>query len=366
MGIEKAIWKARYYAKSFIPFWDRRIGFYENFGHGDLGDDTAFEVAEQKINQPLLPLSKRCNAFVPYRLKGLLIGGRAVFRWESPYVPRRLFSRKRWPFPVVLLAAGVNRDFNVEISRETKNMLCSLVDRCDYLSVRDLMSQRFLSDLGIYNTAIVPDLELALKPVSWELPFSKEGPTVGITVSPHSAFKEKIIERLITSIVTFIDYVNQGDQNVVFFPFDQIGADSTREKDMIANICKRVKNPQRVKVLQQHVSPGEMLFAIKELCDRMICTRLHSVAMATNAHIPFVVISFNDMHKAFLEMVELKECEISLFDELSAEKLILKDEYVVSCYNKIQDQLKKRHYKLSQMIEKEFLTIKKVLLCEKD
>jgi len=61
------------YARSYlVPPGIKANGFYGNFGHGDLGDDASFLVAQKLLECDLMPVSKRCYAFNPRILKSFL------------------------------------------------------------------------------------------------------------------------------------------------------------------------------------------------------------------------------------------------------------------------------------------------------
>jgi polysaccharide pyruvyl transferase WcaK-like protein len=353
--------KTSRYLKAYLPFWKKEVGFYGNFGHGDLGDDANFGVARDLLKINLLPISKRCYAFNPGILKGLLIGGRAVLRWESPYIPRRLLKKDKWGFPVILFSAGINCDFSTDYSEEAKKKIASLCSKCTYLSVRDELSKRFLSDIGFSKVNILPDLELALKEKYKECSFKKKGFTVGIVLTPHSEFTSSTFEKIADNFVEFTNYLTDQGHNVLFLPFEgDIGGDP-KERVLIEGIVGRIRNKEKVRIVQGGLEPGELLFIMKKYCDLMVCMRLHSVVLAVNAGLPFFCISYNLMHRGFLEMIDSFDLELPLSDGFSLQLMEEKFNYVRKDYNNIQKRIEIKKDYLLNLMQKEIETIKELL-----
>ena len=341
------------YLKSYAPFWQKKkIGFYANFGHGDLGDDACFVAAND------LPLSKRCFAFNPRSLSAFLIGGCAVLRWESPYIPRRIFNKKKWDFPVILFSAGINQDYNKEFSAEARDKIKRLCAICDYITVKDRLTQDFIKSLGFSEVSILPALELVLKEKDRNFNFKKRRFTVGIVLTPHSEFDEADFKKLRDIFCKFSDHVTAGDRDIVFLRFERDYSESKKESYLINEIMSRVKKKDRVRVLEEDLEPKEMLYFMKRYCDAMICTRLHSAVFSVKASIPFLCISYNLMHKGFFEMVESPDLEISISDEFSFENLKDKFEYVIKNYDSIRSRLAEKKDYLKGLIHKEISYIK--------
>jgi polysaccharide pyruvyl transferase WcaK-like protein len=353
--------KVSRYLKAYRPFWKKEVGFYGNFGHGDLGDDAAFSVARDLLKTNLLPISKRCYAFNPHILKGLLIGGRAVLRWESPYIPRRLLRKNSWDFPVILFSAGINCDFSTDYTEETRRKIASLCSKCIHLTVRDNLSKRFLSKIGFSKVSILPDLELALKEKYKECSFEKEGFTVGIVLTPHSEFSSSTFEKIIDDFVEFANYLISQGCNVFFLPFEgDIGGDP-KERVLIEKIVGKIKNKEKVRVVGGRLDPEELLFIMKKYCDMMVCMRLHSAVLAVNAGLPFFCISYNLMHKGFLEMIDAFDLELPLSDEFSCQSMKEKFNYVRKNLNNIKERIKIKKDYLLTLIQREIEAVKELL-----
>ena len=80
--------------------------------------------------------------------------------------------------------------------------------------------------------------------------------------------------------------------------------------ELLESISKAVKSPDRIKMVSNQLAPQEILHIIKKHCHAMVCMRLHSAIFAANAGIPFICVSFNTMHTAFVEMVDMTDFEI--------------------------------------------------------
>ncbi|MFC1658190.1 polysaccharide pyruvyl transferase family protein [Candidatus Omnitrophota bacterium] len=350
------------YAAAYLPFWQKKgIGLYGYFGHGDLGDDAAFYAGRSLLREPLLPISKRCHAFNPHMLKGLLIGGGAVLKSQCPFIPRRLLTKDKWNFPVVLFSAGVGCDYNQQFSKDAEDKIRKLCRICDYLSVRDKLSQQLLNRLGFSEVAILPHLELALEERPREFDFNKNNFTVGIVLTPHSDFAPETFEKIIDAFSQFTDYLTAQGNDVIFLPFEKQSSENTKESEVISAIIKRLKAKERVRVLEGDIEPQEMLFAIKKYCDMMVCMRLHGAVFSTNAGLPFLCLSYNLMHDGFLGMLDAGDLGMSLFNGFSFQALKNKFEYALENYESIKSRLIGKRDSLRSIIYNQITGIKKVL-----
>lgn len=350
------------YVKSYFASWGRKkIGFYGNFGHGDLGDDAAFMAAQQLLVEDIVPVSKRCYAFNPHMLKTLLIGGGGILRWEAPYLPRRIYTKKSWPFPLLLFSAGMNCDYNRSYTEEAKNKIVGLCKMCNYVSVRDNLSQRLLKQWGCGEGVLLPDLELALADKSKEGLFYKNRKTVGIVVSPHSEFTESTFVKLVNEFTKTTNYLIHKGFDVLYIPFEKRCSKNTKEGVIIKEIIKNVKGKSKVTVLGENDDPREVLFVIKKYCDVMLCTRLHSAVFAVNAGVPFVCVSYNIMHRGFLEMCGMDKYEVSIFEDFSFHKLEEIFELVLKNYALLRRKIVEKREYFKRLIYKEVDCVKKIM-----
>ncbi|RKX93224.1 MAG: hypothetical protein DRP84_08775 [Spirochaetes bacterium] len=350
------------YFNTYAPFWrNKEVGLYGNFGHGDVGDDASFIAAQDLLDINLMPLSKRCYAFNPSRLKALLIGGGGILRWESPYIPRRILTKKKWNFPVILFSAGLNCDYNKKFTQETEDKIKKLCSVCDYITARDKLSQEFFNSLGFDKVSIMPDLELVLKEKPIDADFRKKGLNVGIVLTPHSEFNSADFKNIVEVFSEFTNYLLDRGNNVIYIPFEQSVSENTKENEMIQEIVKSAKYKDKVKVLEGNYGPKEILLVIKKNCDVMACMRLHSAIFSTNAGIPFFCISYNLTHKGFLEMLDVQDLDIPFFKEFSFEAVKSKFEYILANYDLIKSKLIEKRDYLRGLIYKEAGQIKNFL-----
>ncbi|MDD3296598.1 MAG: polysaccharide pyruvyl transferase family protein [Candidatus Omnitrophica bacterium] len=350
------------YFKSYASLFSKeRTGFYGNFGHGDIGDDAAFFAAAKLLDTSILALSKRCRAFNPGKLKALLIGGGGLLRWEAPYIPRRILLRDKWRFPVVLFSAGVNCDYGCEFRKDAKEKIKRLCEVCDYITVRDKVSQEFLKSLGVGKISILPDLELSLDGNPKTLEHDKKDSAVGIVLTPHSQFPAAVFDKMIKVFSQFSDYLADRGRNVLYIPFEASGSYDTKESEITKEVINNVKNKSRIGMLKPSSDPRELLFNIRSHCDFMVCTRLHSAVFAVNAGIPFFCVSYNLMHKGFLEMIDSPELELSIFEEFSFDNMVDKYEYVISNYKALEEKIINKKYGLSLLTENEIKKVKAII-----
>jgi len=355
--------KALRYIKAFFPFWKKKgIGLYGYFGHGDLGDDASFVVARQLLGKDVFPISKRCNAFVPFNLKALLIGAGTVLKGGYPFIPRRILKKDKWNFPVVLFSAGLGCDYNEEFTAPAKDKIRKLCGICDYITVRDELSRDFLKSLGIdKDIQILPHLELMLKPRPKDPGFNKDRFTIGIVLTPHSQFSPEMFKRIVDNFSRFSDYLTEKGYNVIYFPFEKDFSENVKEREILEEIMKRVKDKNKVRLLKADMEADEALFIMKNYCDFMVCLRLHSAALAVNAGLPFFCVTYNLMHKGFLEMLKMPELGSSIFDDFSLETLKGKFEYVLGNYEDFKSKLIEKRDFLRELIKKEVSKVRAII-----
>jgi polysaccharide pyruvyl transferase WcaK-like protein len=350
------------YLKTYLPFWQRKkIGFYGYFGHGDIGDDTVFIVTQDLLGQDLMPLSKRCYAFNPARLKGFLIGGGAVLKRDCPYIPRRILQKDKWNFPIILFSAGVGCDYQQEFTSEARDKIQTLCSLCGYLTVRDKISQRFINSLGFQDVEILPHLELMLTdkcaPVDWH----KEGRCVGVVLTSHPEFSTQTFQKIIEVFSQLNNYLTDKGYTIIYMPFENNFTENATEQTIIKEIIRRSQRPEKVRILANNLQPSEILFIMRNYIDIMVCMRLHSAVLSVNAGIPFVCLSYNLMHKGFLEMLDSPELEVSIFDDFSSSTLLNSFEYVFSNQTIIREKLIQKRELLKNMIIQQVSHIKSIL-----
>ncbi|MCP4653631.1 MAG: polysaccharide pyruvyl transferase family protein [Candidatus Omnitrophica bacterium] len=352
-------WKR--YLFSYASIGRKDIGFYSNFGHGDSGDDAFLYQAQDLLDTKILPMSKRCYTFNPHRLKAFLLGGASLFHWQAPYIPRRLLKKKKWPFPVILYSAGINCDYGASFSQESLDKIHSLCSLADYITVRDLLTKEFIANLGFPNAEILPDLELMVRPKKTTPIKTKDHKTVGITLTPHSAFNEETFKKIEDLFVDFTNWLTDNKYTVLFIPFDSLDSESTREKKLLDSILKRIKSPINASSANADLSPEEILNLIQTRCDFMVSMRLHSAVFAVNANVPFFCLSYNMMHKGFLQEISLNELELPLSHVSSTQKLQDKFQFIVKNSLQIKRQMTSQKIRLCNEITKQNEIIKNLL-----
>lgn len=352
--------KGMRYLKSYV-LPGKHIGMYGNFGHGDLGDDACFYTARDLIGQELLPVSKRAYVFNPRSYKAFVVGCGGSLRWESPYLPRRLLRKEKWPFPVVLFSAGVNRDFDAVFSEEAINQIKNLCRICDYLSVRDPLTKRFLNELGFEDVHLLPDIELLTRGEPKDFGYTKSGFTVGIAISPHSEFSTSLVEEITGAFARFTDYLTESGMRVVYLPFENGASANTREAGMYTAIAKRLVHPDAATFFKDDITPQQMKYAIGAYCDVCVCMRLHAAVFALGAGVPFLTVSFNDMHRGFLELTDMRDYELTLGKDFSFFELKRGFKRLMQNKDELDKKIGNKRDELAGMIHQEITYIKSVM-----
>lgn len=183
--------------------------------------------------------------------------------------------------------------------RLNRFILKFLLDRVDYITLRENYSDRFLNGvLGIKNknTLVTGDATfmLELNPQNLQL---KRNQTIGITVRQWFFFQCNFYNHYIKVVASFIDYLNEvHDIDVILYSFSSV---SGLEDDLIAckDVYNLVKDKKRLKVIQLgNLSLKESMLGLLKT-DLFFGTRMHSVIFASILGIPSVAISYHQ-HKS--------------------------------------------------------------------
>lgn len=217
--------------------------------------------------------------------------GFSFLRNLFPLIYGKLILKK----PVMIFSQSVG-PINGQLNRY---ILKFLLDRVDYITLREKYSNRYLHDvLGIQNknTLVTADATFMLE-LNPQNPQVRHNQKIGITVRQWFFFQGNFYNHYIKVVASFIDYLNKvHDIDVILYSFSSV---SGLEDDLIAckDVYKLVKDKKRLKLIQLgNLSLKETGLGLLKT-DLLFGTRMHSVIFASILGIPSVAISYHQ-HKS--------------------------------------------------------------------
>lgn len=189
-------------------------------------------------------------------------------------------------------------------SRFYQRLIKWVMNRADYISVRDALSRDLLLKWGLKEEQV----KLTVDPVfalgaifqkeREEQARKKERPLIGVSVRPWG--DNTYLNNLLLALSNFAQEV-KGD--IIIFPFhageDQELSRELQEK-LLAEFQQKAYSGEVF--LETYSSPLEMLKKYREL-DLFLGVRLHSLILAAIANIPFVGLEYDPKVSGFLQML---------------------------------------------------------------
>lgn len=188
-------------------------------------------------------------------------------------------------------------------SRFYQHFIKWVMNRADYISVRDSLSRELLLEWGLEEEKVKLDVDpvFVLKGLFQEDEKEggkKEKPLIGVSVRPWG--DNDYLEALSLALGNFAREI-KGD--ILILPFhageDQEVSRMLQEK-LLADFQQ---NPYTGEVmLENYLTPLEMLEKYREI-DVFLGVRLHSLIFAAIANIPFVSLEYDPKVSGFLQMI---------------------------------------------------------------
>lgn len=242
--------------------------------------------------------------------------------------------------PVMLYANGIGpikKRFNRILTK-------AIINKVDFITLRDDDSKKELVDLGITNPEIIvtSDPVFTLEPTYTKQvdkilrieEINLDKPLVGISIRRWKTGSN--YEAIIAEIADGI--INKYNYNILFIPM-QIPEDSK----IIENVRHLMKNPSFVMKGKYNVQ--EYMGVIANL-HALISMRLHTLIFAAVQKVPMIGLVYDPKVKSFLDMVEQPSAgDISNVDK---DKLF-----------KLLDEIKDDRNKICQSLEKHIISLRK-------
>lgn len=248
---------------------------------------------------------------------------------------------KRYKKKVFVYSNGVgpiNKRFNRNITRRVLN-------KVDYITLRDKDSYDFIKSIGVNNPNIkvLSDPVFNLKEASDESvreKFDINEDTV--LVSIRSWIDD---EKLISELSKFLNYLIDEGKNIVFMPM-QTPRDTTISEKIAANL-------KSSKIIDEKY-PVEILMSLMKNADFIVAMRLHAMIYAIHQNVPFIGLSYDPktetLLKDFDESINIDVDAINYDDLLKAYKYIKDNrEAFISNLSTINEENKKKAIEASKL-----------------
>lgn len=248
---------------------------------------------------------------------------------------------KRYKKKVFVYSNGVgpiNKRFNRNITRRVLN-------KVDYITLRDKDSYDFIKSIGVNNPNIkvLSDPVFNLKEASDESvrkKFDINKDTV--LVSIRSWMDD---EKLISELSKFLNYLIDEGKNIVFMPM-QTPRDTTISEKIAANL-------KLSKIIDEKY-PVEILMSLMKNADFIVAMRLHAMIYAIHQNLPFIGLSYDPktetLLKDFDESININVDAINNYDLLKAYKYIKDNrDSFISNLSTINEENKKKAIEASKL-----------------
>lgn len=276
---------------------------------------------------------------------------RSIIYYLSIMLIGILFNKK-----VMVYSQGIgpiNKSLNKWITRFVLN-------KVDYITLRDYKSERVLKEINIKNKNIIVTSDPVIGLKQKDINLGKEilinsgiedmsKPIIAFAVRGREKNKNTID---VISMVTD-KIIEEMGVNVVFIPF-HMGEDIK----VLNDIEKSINN--KAIFLKDKYNVNEMLSIIGNL-DLLIGIRLHSLIFGAVMNIPIIAISYDPKINNFMEFIdESVFCTVEDLDSESLlaeirEKILKEEEYKLILYNKVEflkNRLSKNEEIVLQLLNK--------------
>lgn len=262
-------------------------------------------------------------------------------RKSIPYYLSIIWLAKLFRKKVVFYAQGIG-PVNIKLNRI---LIKWIVNKVDYISVRDRQSKEELLKMGIKNKAIdiVSDPVMELKG-DHKVKKKEKKKRLGVYLRNW-----EVEDKFYEDIKDILNWFYKQGWKVVFIPMhypDDIELAKEMSKEVPDSIVYEGKHlPQNILNLT-----GTM--------DYVIGMRLHSIIMAATAEVPYMALSYDPKVKSFVDAIQVgKVIDIHYVDK---EEILSYLKHILNNLDEIKEEIKQRKNKLLDQQNKPIDFIKKI------
>lgn len=208
------------------------------------------------------------------------------------------------------------------MSEDGRRLAAKVLNKADYISVRDDISYRLITQ-KLNVTAPVDNLfDLAVLLDKASVKVDRKGKKVlGVSLLPaKDAFELKGEKSYLDNLASVLmRVINEHGFEVRFFVFNRNAGD----KELAERMCTMLGFSDFVKVVPYDRNPVHVLKEVKA-CSHFLGMRLHSAIFAFMASIPFVMVNYHPKCEGFAEKVGLSSGSVLRIDDFkdTAEKVL--------------------------------------------
>ena len=174
-------------------------------------------------------------------------------------------------------------------SATTRYLLKNLLNKADYVSLRENASYEYVRAIGVTNRNIRVSTDSAFlyeHELSQGRPDSKTPLVIGVTPILPTSLGTEATRRYLGEIAGFLRKLTEKGSRIILLPFSTIECDATAA-DHILNSLGSVKNVVMHELT--YVKSEELLRRVSEV-DVLVAMRLHSVIVASLLGIPSIAV----------------------------------------------------------------------------
>lgn len=235
---------------------------------------------------------------------------------------------------VMLYAIGAGPLFK-QISRR---YLKTVLNWADLITVRDKSSADFLKSVNPKVKPIVtadPAINYIHKNTKCLLADSNlHKKYVGICLR-NWFFKDEERTRFARCFADMADYlIKHYGYNIVLFPFNK----SKGDYKLLKSVHQNMKNKNPVMFIED-ISMKDTVSLLRQM-DFVVGMRLHSLVIAASNFIPVIGIAYDEKVSAFMSLLEMEDCTLSL-DDVNTHNLKAKADAIITNGTSIKNRLRK-------------------------
>jgi len=250
---------------------------------------------------------------------------------------------KKLHVKTALCAVGVE---NIRYPR-SKTVLKQVLDKVDFITVRDEDSKNLLKEIGIENNIdVISDPAILLtEGKTRKLAEKKNDRLVRVIVCVRHWFDQGFFiadpaknENLANALSRTLDFlVDNYNVRIDFIPMRTVSYDDDRE--MAKEIVKYMKNKNKAALHLYSTSTSVDEFTREvDRCTLVIGMRLHSLILAAASGVPIIGLEYMPKVKAFMASIGMQEFSHNL-ENLTASTLIHSIKKILGNYENYSSQL---------------------------